>query len=630
MGKYDLLMSPVKINSLMLKNHIISTPVGPVDEKAAGGAAMVIEGSVAVDCEKSFWRKDAIYPFGKYEKVKHKQQVDIAHYYGAKIAVELFHAGIWCIVPEGDFAWGPSDDYLVNEKRVIKALDEEHMEEICQAYAKTARDARQLGYDAIFMHFAHGWLASSFLSPYFNHRTDEYGGSIENRSRFPLRILKAVREAVGPYFPIDVRLNANDRVEGNTIKFEDVIEFVKLAEPYIDAVQLSCGQDMLREGNVHMASTNLLPQMYNVDYAAELKKHVKKVLVYAVGAIQTADDAERILEEGKVDLIAMGRELVADPQLPNKILENRVEDIVPCLRCNYCYHIATDRFNQACSVNPLHLREVPKDLKKADEPKNVVVIGAGPAGIKAALTAEAVGHRVTLIEKEREVGGLLRYIAREHYKIEVGRYLKYLKAQLAKSHINIMLNTKADRELIQSLHPDKLIIAIGGELFTPRVKGIDSPIVTDCLSAIEKPETIGDKVVVIGGGVVGIELALGLGVQEGKKVTVVEMTDTYARTANHLYKIAIDQELKKTDNITVMVSTACKEITDKGVVVSHAGEESFIEADTVIIAAGIRPKTAEAHTYYGITPYTDMAGDVVAPRLILEATYEGFCAGNRK
>ncbi|MBQ4251454.1 MAG: FAD-dependent oxidoreductase, partial [Erysipelotrichaceae bacterium] len=140
----------------------------------------------------------------------------------------------------------------------------------------------------------------------------------------------------------------------------------------------------------------------------------------------------------------------------------------------------------------------------------------------------------------------------------------------------------------------------------------------------------GDKVVVIGGGVVGIELALGLGVQEGKKVTVVEMTDTYARTANNLYKIAIDQELKKTDNITIMVSTACKEITDKGVVVSHAGEECFIEADTVIIAAGIRPKTAEAHTYYGITPYTDMAGDVVAPRLILAATYEGFCAGNRK
>jgi len=631
MKKYELLLSPIKMNSLMLKNRIISTPVGRVDEKAKGGAAVVIEGSIAVDCEKSFWKKDSIYPFAKYEKVKHKQQVDIAHYYGSKIAVELFHAGIWCNVPEGDFAWGPSDDFLQEEKRQIKALDEEHMQEICDAYGRTAREAKALGYDMLFMHFAHGWLASSFLSPYFNHRKDEYGGSIENRSRFPLRILKAVREAVGPYFPIDVRLNANDRIEGNTIEFKDVIEFVKLAEPYIDAVQLSCGQDMIREGNVHMASTNLLPQMYNVEYAAELKKHVNKVLVYAVGAIQTVDDAERILEEGKVDLIAMGRELVADPELPRKVMEGRSEDIVPCLRCNYCYHIATDRVNQCCSVNPIALRDIPQDLAKVKEPKNVVVIGAGPAGLKAALTADKIGHKVTLIEKSSEIGGLLKYIAKEHYKIEVARYLEYLKKQLDKSDIRLLLNREATKESVASLNPDRIIIAIGAELSSPPIKGIEKKSVIDCLSAIAHPEKVKDRVVIIGGGVVGIELALGLGAEEKKQVTVIEATDQIARTANMLYSIAINQTLRSnTDTIEVLKQTKCLEINDKGVLVEKEGKERLIEADTVILATGLRPKTEEAHSFYGITPYTDMAGDVNMPRLILEATYEGYSLGNKE
>ncbi|MBO4359152.1 MAG: FAD-dependent oxidoreductase [Erysipelotrichaceae bacterium] len=629
--KYSHLLSPVKMNSLLLKNRIIATPTRDPDLRAKGGAAVVMIGSIAVDCDKSFWKKESVYPFAKYEREKQKAYINQIHYYGSKAFAQMFHAGMFCDVPEGDFAWGPSDTYLEKEHRVIKALDEEEMQVICDAYARTAKEAKDFGYDGLFMHFAHGWLASSFLSPHYNKRTDEYGGSIENRARFPLRILKAVREAVGPAFPIDMRVNDNDRLEyDDTIEFNDVIEFCKMAEEYVDAIQLSCGHDMDRDGNVWMASTNLLPPMINVDYAAELKKHCKKALVYAVGAIQTVDQAEQILAEGKVDLVAMGRELLADPELPNKVIEDRVEDIVPCLRCNYCYHISTNRSNIGCSVNPTIFRPVPQDLMHTDSPKNVVVIGAGPAGLKAAITADQVGHNVTLIEKENEVGGLLRYISKEHYKTEIKRYLDYLKTQLKKSNVKVMLNTKADKELVENLKPDRVIVAIGGELITPRIEGVDGKNVLDCLTAIERPELIGGKVAVIGGGVVGIEVALGLAKEEGKDVTVIEMTDDIASTANMLYKVAINQELRHiTDRLHVLTGTKCMKISDTGVEVEKDGEAFTVEADTVITATGIRPKKDEAFTFYGITPYTDTVGDVNAPRIIMEATYEGYAAGNK-
>lgn len=627
--KYKHLFTPIKMNSVILKNRILSTPAGQVDEKARGGAAVVMNGSMAVDCDRSFWRKESPYPFSKYEKEKYKQQVNIAHYHGAKIAAELFHAGVWCIVPEDDFAWGPSDTYLEAEKRTIKALTEEEMEVICKAYAKSAKDALELGYDILFIHFAHGWLASSFLSPYFNKRTDQYGGSIENRSRFPLMILKAIREAVGPNVPIDMRINADDRLEGDTIKFEDVITFCQWAEEYVDSINVSSGQDIIHEGNVHAMSLNLYPEFYNVDYAIELKKHLKKALVYPVCAILDFEKADQLIGEGKIDMIGIGRGVICDPDMPTKLCEGKLEDVRPCVRCNYCYHIATNRGNIGCTVNPTALRQIPKEIIHVDEPKHVVIIGAGPAGINAALAADQAGHQVTLIEKESEVGGLLRYISLEYYKNGYKRYLKYLKTQLAKSKVNIILNTKADREYVESLNPDKIIIAIGGELVTPRIEGVHQPHVLDCLTAISQPDKIKDKVVIVGGGVVGIEIALELANIEKKDVTVVEMSDELVSTANMLYKVGLNQELRKSD-IKVMKNTTCTRINEHSVEVRENNELKYLDADTVIIAVGIRSKSQEAHEMYGITPYTDMVGDVVKPRVIMEATFEGYSAGNRK
>ncbi len=617
--RFETLLSPIKIKNMILKNRIVSTPCYTVEPKAKGGAALVIEGCINVDSPKSFWDKNTPYSFDKHEITKRKQQVNIAHFYGAKIGAELFHAGMWCRVPEDDFAYGPCDTYMEEYHRHIKGLDKQEMEEICVAFAKAAKDAKECGYDELFMHFAHGWLVSSFLSPIWNKREDEFGGSIENRAKFPLMILKAIRDAVGSNYPIEMRLNGADRLDGS-IELDDVIKFCQMASEYVDVIQISSGHDMIRDGNVHMASTNLLPRNYNVPLAVEIKKHVDNCLVYAVGAIQDMDEAEELLKSGQVDLIGLGRELLADPELPNKLMDNRPEDIRPCLRCNYCYHIATNRRNQGCSVNPTIIRDVPQDLVKVDKKEKVVVVGAGPAGIIAAITADKVGHDVTLIEKND--------ISREHFKQEYGRYLNYLKTQLNKSNVKLLLNTNADKEFVTSLNPDRLIIAIGGSLVKPRMPGIEYSL--NCLEAIAHPEKIGKNVAIIGGGVVGLELALGLTLEENKNVTVIEATNNIVGTANELYKVAFNQKINEAkDKLSILKNTLCKEIKENAVIVESEGKEKTIEVDTTIIAIGIRANTDEAFSLYGITPNTTMVGDCVQSRIILEATFEGYSAGNK-
>lgn len=627
-NRFEHILSPIKIGNMILKNRIVSTPCYGVAIKAKGGAALVIEGCINVGSEKSFWDKDTPYSFSKNELAKRKEQVNNAHFYGAKIGAELFHAGMWCRVSKDDFAYGPCDTYLEEYDRHIKGLDQKEMDDICKAFANSAKDAKECGYDEIFLHFGHGWLVSSFLSPIWNKREDEYGGSIENRAKFPLAIIKAVREAVGPMFPIEMRINGADRLEGS-ISLEDVTKFCQMASEYLDIIQISSGHDMIRDGNVHMASTNLLPRNYNVPLAVEIKKHVKNCLVYAVGAIQNMDEAEELLKTGKVDLIGLGRELIADPELPHKLMEDRPEDIRPCLRCNYCYHIATNRRNQGCSVNPTIIRDVPKELVECKNKKKVVVVGGGPAGIIAALTADEVGHDVTLIEKENEVGGLLRYISKEHFKDEYKKYLSYLNTQLNKSNVKLMLNTNADKDLISSLDPDRLIIAIGGKLLNPKIEGVENAL--NCLEAIEHPEKIGDKVTIIGGGVVGLELALGLSLVENKKVTVIEATNTIVGTANELYKVAFKQKIDEAkDNLTILKKSKCVSIGKDRVTIESNGKTKIISTDTTIVAIGIRAKTDEAFNLYNIVPDTVMAGDCVASRVILEATFEGYSAGNKE
>lgn len=624
--KYPHLFSPLKINSVMVSNRIIANPMGQVfEDKALGRPGIVIAGSVITQPGKSSWESaDQPYAFGKYQVEHTRHRVLLAHQGGAKASIEIAHAGQYARVAPGDFAIGPTG-YIREDGVEVREMDEAMMDEVVSGYVQTARDARDVGFDMIFLHFGHGWLMPQFLSPLFNKRTDGYGGSVENRMKFPLRVLREVRRAVGPYFPVEMRISANEYMPGG-IGFEDVLTFVKAAQEYIDMVQVSCGLDIEHEANVYTSSTNFTEHMLNVKYAKVIKENVD-ILVSVVGAIMNPEEAEQLLVDGAADMVALARPLTADPDWPVKALEGRPEDIVPCLRCLQCYHIATNRRNVGCSVNPRYKNEdwVPRKLPKAEVRKRVVVIGAGPAGCRAALTAYQRGHEVILLEKRDHIGGALHYVAMEHFKEDIKAYLEYLKTQIGKADIDVRLNTKAEPDFIRKLKPDALIVAVGALPSRPPIPGIDDPKVIGFYDAIEHEELIGQNVVIIGGGTIGAEIGLELSLLKKKNVTIVEMTHELAVQGNMLYKIGLRHKMNEARTLHVMLEAGCQEITPHGVHVrAKEGKEVFLPADTVIIATGVHADRRTAESFYGIVPQTYLIGDCEKPRKIQEATMEGY------
>jgi len=622
--KYPHLFSPIKINQMIVPNRIIASPMGQeFFDKSLGGAGIVIAGSVITEPGMSSWASaEEPYAFLKYEVEKTRKRLLIARQAGAKASLEIGHAGQYARVKE--YAKGPTG-FIREDGVVVREMTKEMMEETISWYVQTAKDAKDIGFDMIFMHFGHGWLAAEFLSPLFNKRTDEYGGSLENRAKFPRMILEKVRAAVGPDFPIDMRISAIEWVEGG-IDFADTLAFIKMVEPLIDTVHISCGLDINHEGNVHTATTNFSEHMPNAKYAKIVKENVK-IPVSVIGAIMTPDEAEELIASGTADMVALGRPLAADSDWPRKAREGRPEDIVPCLRCLQCYHISTNRRNVGCSVNPRFTNEswIPKELKPAKTKKKVVIIGAGPAGIKAALAADERGHEVILFEKENDVGGALRFIAMEYYKADIKAYLAYLKVQLKKSNVSLQLNTEATPDMIRDLQPDAIIIAVGSNPMIPPLKGINQDHVMGFYDAIAHEEHIKKEVVIIGGGTIGAEIGLELASLKEKQVTIVELSGELATQGNMLYKIALRQKMEQTSTLKVMLETSCQEIKEDGVIIkTKDGEEKFIKAETVIIAAGLKANKSIADSFYGIVPQTFTIGDCNSPRKIMEATFEGY------
>lgn len=623
---FDSLFQPICINGMMLKNRIVAAPTGDIfEEKALGGAALVIAGHAIVEPGRSsFASGDEPWPFEKYQREATHERVMAIHRGGARASIEIFHGGLHARVR--DYAKGPCS-YVRDDGVEVRGMDEPMMEETLDWYTRTCQGAVKSGFDAIFLHFGHGWLPAQFLSPLYNHRTDEYGGSLENRMRFPLRILDTVRKAVGPRFPVDMRISASEWVEGG-IEFEDVLGFVREAQRYVDAIQVSSGIDINKFANVHTVSTNLELETPNLGWAREVKKAVD-VPVGVVGGVLTPEVADRIIARGDVDLVALGRPLTADPYWPAKAAAGHAEDIAPCLRCSNCYHIATDHWNVGCSVNPRYHHEsfVPKDPGKAPVSKRVLVVGAGPGGLKAAITAADRGHRVTLVERNGELGGMLRYIALEPHKVEVARLLDHLRVQVSKRDIDVRLGTTATRELVQDLAPDALCLALGATERRPPVKGIDNPRVMTGTEAIERHDGLSGRIVVLGGGSVGCEVALGLA-ESGCEVTVVEMQNSLATNANSLYREALRQKFALHDNLRALVGCACQEVGDDTVTCATSdGRQVELPYDHMVVSTGLAPRANEAQDLYGIVRNTVSIGDCVRPSSIMNAIFEGHSFG---
>lgn len=621
---YPTLFSPLTINAMVTKNRIVATPTGETfEDKALGGAGIVIAGHAIVEPgHASYSSADEPDAFAKYEREETRRRVLKIHQAGAKASIEIFHGGQHARAHE--FARGPVDCVRA-DGLPVRGMTEEEMAEVAAMFGARCREAQELGFDMVFLHFGHGWLPAQFLSPRTNHRTDEYGGSLANRARFPLQILEAVRAAVGPRFPVDMRISAVEFIE-NSIEFADVLEFIQLAEPFIDAVQISAGVDIGIEGNVHMATTNFEEHMPNAPWAAAVKQRVQ-IPVAVVGAIMNPEEAEDLLATGVVDLVAMGRPLIADPDWPRKAQEGRGDEIVPCIRCLQCYHISTERKKVGCSVNARFWNEsfVPRDLTPTTRSKRVVVVGGGPAGIVAATTAAQRGHDVVLLEAGTELGGQLRWVAKEHYKQDIRAYLDYLLRRVERSSVDVRTGCDADADAVRSLEPDALVIAIGATEVVPPIPGVDLPHVHTGIQAIEREALLGRQVAIVGAGSIGTEIGLELATLSGRDVTMIELGATWAPQGNTLYREGLRQKLEKAATLDFLLETTCAGIEPGRVhVVGANGAARFLPADDVVISVGMRARREQAHALYGITPETVMVGDCVQPRIIQDAVFEAY------
>ena len=635
--KYPLLFQPLKVNKVVLKNRIISAPLGSNTDKSLSGIGMIIRGTSGSVDDSRMRLTPGPYCFADlFKAAKVRNEVSLIRQRGAKAEFELCHCGQFAMVEKGDYAIGPVS-FTREDGTEVRAMNEEMMNDIADKFAKSARDAKEYGFDGVLLHFGHGWLPAEFLSPSFNKRTDEYGGSFENRIKFPTMIVDRVRKAVGPDYMLDMRISGDEHMEGG-MKIDEVAAFIKSIEDKIDMVHISCGVEVSNDTKIYMSPTAYAPHKINVELAKVVKQQVK-IPVAVVGGIMTPEEAEEILEQGCADAIVVGRQLIADPWWVKKAWEGRSEDITPCIRCMNCYNPYQYRTEEekrshvgmnsvpCCSVNPRYLHEdrVPNQVAPAEVKKKVVVVGGGPAGMKAAVTAAQRGHQVILLEKESVLGGQLICSEYDATKQDLKRFKNYLITQLQKTGVEVCLNTKATPEMVREMSADSIILALGAYPIELPLPGKEKNQVFTSIEAYKNLEKTGEHVAIIGGGSIGCELGVDLA-RMGRKVTILELGPVLNRTLNDIMKTALRREMDKCgDRLTALTEVSCTEIHEKSVTIrKKGGEMEEIPADTVIFAAGMRSRLDEANEFFGITQDTDIIGDANRVGTVWNASEDGY------
>jgi len=641
--KYPILNSPIQIGRTVFRNRMFSAPVGATDItadccpgprsqgfyelRAKGGAAAVTVSELVVHpaTDGSHMLHLDLETPGCL--AAHTFVADAIRRHGAVPSIELSHSGQYAGTYMSDknkkdslCQWGPSDG-VRPDGRQVKALSEEQIADIVKAYGNAAALAKRAGYEMIMVHAGHGWLINQFLSPYFNHREDRYGGSLENRVRLAREILQSVRDAVGPGFPIELRMSGSELFEGG-YELQDGCRIAKMLEDLVDLIHVSAGSYQFGFFTTH-------PSMFsehgmNVYLAAEIKKHVSKP-VATIGAINDPEMMEEILREGKADVIYMARELLADPYLPQKVFSGKEDTIVKCLRCFTCMAERPVTFTRRCAVNPLIGREIEGlEVPLAARSRKVLVAGAGVAGLKAALTAAQRGHQVILCEKSDKVGGILKSEQAIPFKREMYELGLSLEKMAIEAGVDIRLGTAVTPEYVADQKPDALILAVGSQPIVPPLPGIDSDKVLVVNDYYLKKDKVGDTVVVLGGGLAGCECAVHLGM-EGKTVHLVEMRDTLAPDCNIRHRPILMKQLEK--YVVCHTSCAGKLITQDGLVCTDAdGKEILIPAETVVCAVGQRANRADVEALRYSAPFVREIGDCIRPANITKAVYEGYHA----
>ena len=548
--------------------------------------------------------------------------------HGAVPSVEFSHSGQYAGTymadknkKQGLTQYGPSDGVRPDGMKVT-ALTKEQIADIVKRYADTAVLAKRAGFEMIMIHGGHTWLLNQFISSFFNHRTDEYGGSFENRMRFTIEVLQAVREAVGPMFPIEFRMSGSELFDGG-YDLDEGVRIAQAVEEYVDLIHVSAGSYQFGFFKTH-------PSMFsehgmNVYLAEEIKKHVKKP-VATIGGLNDPEQMEEIIASGKADVVYMGRALLADPYLPQKVVSGNDDKIVKCLRCFTCMAERPTTQTRRCTVNPLIGREIEgTDIVPAAVKKNVLVVGGGVAGLKAAVTAALRGHKVVLCEKSDKVGGILKCEQAIDFKQEMYQLGLSLEAQAIEAGVEIRCNTEVTPEYAEAQNADVMILAVGSNPIVPPLKGIDGDNVVIVNNYYLEKEKVGDSVVVLGGGLAGCEAAIHLA-QEGKKVHLVEMRPELAPDANIRHRPILMQMVDK--YVEAHTGYQGMEVTADGVLCKDAeGNEVLVPGKSVICAVGQRANRDGVNALRNCAPVVREIGDCVRPSNITSAIYMGYHAG---
>lgn len=508
-------------------------------------------------------------------------------------------------------------------QEAVAALDVETMEKVAESYAQQCKILKFLGFDMASIHMCYRTqMPTKFLSPVTNHRTDEFGGSLENRARFPLMVLKKIREAVGPNFIVEILISGEEDKYGGYTR-DDTVDFLKLAAPYVDIAQIRASD---ADGN---HPTNYEPlEVPTLETAAYIKSKNPGVLITTVGGWHDPTTSEKALAEGKLDLVSMARTWISNPNYGQLVYEGRAEDIVPCLRCNKCHGRGpNDPFYSVCSVNPKLGIEHRLDVltRQPGPSERIAIIGGGLAGMKAAIDLCDRGHRVTLFEQESVLGGLIRHADYVDFKWTLRDFKDYLIRQVNKRDIEVRLNTKATPEMIAAEGFDRVIAATGSVPAKPPIPGIHEKNVITGLDSMLYCEQAGQTVVVIGGGEVGVEAGINLA-KTGRNVTVLEMRDKLAADSTIMhFRSMFKAYWENVPTFHSLCSVTVTAITEKGVAYRDAnGDEQFIPADTVVISTGMKSLRDEALAFYGSADRFHLIGDCKKPATVQNSMREAF------
>ena len=645
MNQFPHVFQPLRLRKVTIKNRLELTPFVPCLTDSEGGVtqdmlnfirmqARTGAGVIVLGCITDSNRK-----LSEYADLEttHDRYVpglsllaDEVHKYGAKLAYELSHSGRGDLQSAKDVegAAGMTEEIPVPslEAASCNRMTRRDMDWLIRRQATACKRVLKAGFDMIFIHAGHNAYLSSWLSPLTNHRTDEYGGSLENRMRFPLELIRAIRKAVGEDVPIELRASAADMIEGG-IEEEECFRFFEAAEPYIDLAHVSRGNCLHKDGRMYTSPMYMMEHRINEAACAELKKRLQ-IPVTCVGNIWNLEDAEDILAKGHADMVGFARAALADPKLFIKAAAGRSDEVRPCLKCmdgcGRIFHGLPAR----CAVNPeMGMETEARLFQPPGKKQKVVVLGAGPAGIQAALTLREHGHEVVLVEKSDRLGGKLHAAGAVSFKWLMRDYRDYMIRMAERSGAEILLNTEGSEELIERLKPDAVFVATGSAYLRPPIPGINSSHVHMLADVDGKGDTLGKKIIICGGGLSGVESAVDFA-RQGHKVTVIDMIPTKMFCAN-LFMFAYESLFKEVEKSGVQLQGDSRilEFQDGKVIVEHAGIQQELVCNDIIIALGLRPENALAQKLMQKDPMnTYVIGDADGVKNIRNATRTAYDA----